>query len=99
MAAVRERVFGELETLRGFCRIPEAKGAFYALLEVDSPLDSLTVADRLIREHGVAVIPGNAFGLEQGCTLRIAYGALQLATVDEALRRLTVGLTAIVRDG
>jgi aspartate/methionine/tyrosine aminotransferase len=98
MAAVRELVFDELEALSSFSRIPRAKGAFYALLEVDSPLDSLTVAERLIREHGVAVIPGNAFGLEHGCTLRIAYGALQPATAGEALRRLTAGLTAIVRD-
>ena len=99
MAEVRERVFHELESVRNFCRIPEAKGAFYALLEVDTPLDSLTVAERLIREHGVAVIPGHAFGLEEGCTLRIAYGALKPDTAEAALLRLTAGLTALVREG
>ena len=99
LARVRECVLEELDAMRSFSRFPEANGAFYTFLAVDTPLDSQTVAERLIREHGVAVIPGNAFGVEKGCTLRVSYGALQPASAKAAVRRLNAGLTAIVRQG
>jgi len=98
IARVRECVLDELKAMRSFCQLPEASGAFYTFLEVDTRLDSQTVAERLIREHGVAVIPGNAFGVERGCLLRIAYGALLPASAEAALRRLNAGLTTIVRE-
>jgi aspartate/methionine/tyrosine aminotransferase len=79
-----------------FCRIPPAEGAFYILMKVETDLDSLTLAERLIREHRVAAIPGKAFGLEEGGYLRIAYGALEPATAEAGIRRLTSGLRAIV---
>jgi aspartate/methionine/tyrosine aminotransferase len=99
LARVRECVLEELDAMRSFARCPEANGAFYAFLAVDTPLDSQTVAERLIREHGVAVIPGNAFGLEKGCNLRVSFGALKPATAEAAVRRLTAGLTAVVHGG
>ena len=95
-AKVRGIVLDELESVRDFCHIPPADGAFYVLLKVETDLDSLSIAERLIKEHGVAVIPGIAFGLEQGCYLRIAYGALDETTAAEGLRRLVGGLRAIV---
>ena len=55
------------------------------------------VAERLIREHRVAVIPGSAFGFERGCHLRVAYGALQKETAQEGVGRLVRGLGALVR--
>ena len=57
----------------------------------------LRTAERLIREHQVAVIPGSAFGLADGCYFRIAYGALQKMTVAEGIGRLVAGLRAILR--
>jgi aspartate/methionine/tyrosine aminotransferase len=65
------------------------------LLRLRTAAAPLAVAERLIREHGVAVIPGNAFGLESGCHLRVAYGALQPATAAEGIGRLVQGLRAI----
>lgn len=94
-ARVRERVLAELRELQDFCHIPPSDGAFYILLKVESSLDSLSMAERLIREHRVAVIPGAAFGLEQGCHLRVAYGALDDATAEEGVRRLIGGLRAL----
>ncbi len=95
LAEVRLRVLEQLEPLRDHCRIPAAEGAFYLLLRVETALDSLSLAERLIREHGVAVIPGAAFGLTEGCHLRIAYGALERETLGEGIRRLTQGLQAL----
>lgn len=94
---VRSLVLEELEAVRGFCAIPPALGAFYFLLRVETPLDSMTVVERLIREHGVAVIPGTTFGMHQGCYLRVAYGALDSDTIAEGAGRLVRGLKAIVQ--
>jgi aspartate/methionine/tyrosine aminotransferase len=44
----------------------------------------------------VAVIPGNAFGLTNGCYFRVAYGALEKATVAEGIGRLVKGLRTIL---
>lgn len=49
----------------------------------------------MIQEHKVAVIPGTAFGLDEGCYLRVAYGALEPETAAEGTRRLVSGLRAI----
>jgi aspartate/methionine/tyrosine aminotransferase len=51
---------------------------------------------RLVREHKVAVIPGTAFGMTDGCYFRVAYGALQKATVEEGIGRLVSGLRALL---
>jgi aspartate/methionine/tyrosine aminotransferase len=56
----------------------------------------LAIAERLIREHKVAVIPGPAFGMTDGCYFRVAYGALQPATVAEGIGRLVTGLKDIL---
>jgi aspartate/methionine/tyrosine aminotransferase len=99
LAAVRAIVQRELAPLAadGVCEIPPAQGAFYFLLRVRSDRPPLELAERLIREHGVAVIPGSAFGLaaKEGCRLRVAYGALQPATVTEGVGRLARGLRAL----
>jgi aspartate/methionine/tyrosine aminotransferase len=55
----------------------------------------MALAERLIREHRVAVMPGTAFGMTDGCYFRIAYGALQKATVTEGIGRLVSGLRAL----
>ena len=98
IADVRSIVQRELASLvaEKLCDIPPAQGAFYFLLRIHTPRPALELAERLIREHGVAVIPGNAFGLERGCYLRVAYGALQPETATEGIGRLVRGLRALV---
>jgi len=88
---------GALEALRDFCRIPPADGAFYLLLQVDTRIAGVDLVERLVREHGVAVLPGSAFGMTESCTLRVAYGALEKATVAEGIGRLVRGLRALVK--
>ena len=51
---------------------------------------------QLIEQHKVAVIPGMAFGMEDKCYLRIAYGALQKDTAAEGIGRLVEGLEQIL---
>jgi aspartate/methionine/tyrosine aminotransferase len=97
LAQTRAMVRGELSALEaeGLAEIPRADGAFYFLLRIDSPLAPLAYVTRLIREHKVAVIPGDAFGLEGGCSLRLAYGALEPATAAEGVGRFVAGVRAL----
>jgi aspartate/methionine/tyrosine aminotransferase len=70
-------------------------GAFYFFMRVRSTMDPMTLTERLIREHKVAVMPGSAFGAA-GCALRVSYGALDADSVAEGLTRLVTGLRTIV---
>ena len=54
------------------------------------------VVTRLVLEHKVAVIPGYAFGLNDACYLRIAYGALRQEEVVVGMDRLVEGLAQIL---
>jgi len=96
LASIRDIVFSELNTLAPLARVPAADGAFYALMKVETALAPLALAERLIREHKVAVIPGDAFGMTDGCYFRVAFGALQKATVQEGIGRLVAGLQTLV---
>ncbi len=58
-----------------------------------SPMD---LVERLVRDFGVAVIPGTTFGLSEGCYLRVSYGALTEQTATEGIRRLVKGLRSLV---
>jgi aspartate/methionine/tyrosine aminotransferase len=97
IAEVRALVARELVPLAadGVCEVPPSRGAFYFLLRVRSDQPPLALAEKLIREHAVAVIPGNAFGLDRGCHLRVAYAALARDKVAEGAGRLARGLRAL----
>lgn len=96
IADVRELVRRELTSLGSLCSVPQADGAFYFLLRAHTDVPSITLVERLIHEHRVAVIPGSAFGLDKGCFLRVAYGALQRETAAEGVGRLVAGLKKIL---
>jgi len=96
LAEVRAMAIETFETLRPRCVAPPAEGAFYFLLQVRTAARPMALVERLIREHGVAVLPGDAFGQEEGCALRVAYGALSPETALEGIGRLAHGLKAIL---
>jgi len=95
-AEIRDIVFRELRALEPLCVVPPADGAFYCFLRVNADAPPMTVAERLIREHRVAIIPGDAFGMTGGCYFRVAFGALQKETVAEGIGRLVSGLRQIL---
>ena len=99
MEIIRENrniLISELSKLEGRCKIPTAEGAFYILLRLDTRLDSVEVARRLVAEFKVAVIPGIAFGIKSECLLRIGYAALEPSATREAASRLVSGLSHIL---
>ncbi|WP_373529789.1 pyridoxal phosphate-dependent aminotransferase [Nostoc sp.] len=97
LAQVRQLVLDSLNRLQGLCSITPANGAFYFFLKVHTQMDAFELVKRLIQEHKVAVIPGTTFGVDNGCYLRVAYGALQKETVKEGIERLVQGLETIVK--
>ena len=97
---VRCTLQGELQDLGDAVRVPPAGGAFYFFVTVDAKLAAMELVERLVRDHGVAVIPGTTFGTgdaPDGCALRVSYGALRPETALEGVGRLVRGLRAIVR--
>jgi aspartate/methionine/tyrosine aminotransferase len=92
---VRDLVTAELGSLAPLCTVAPVDGAFYGFVRVNANVDPMQLAERLVREHRVAVIPGPAFGVD-GCCFRVAFGAQQKGTVAEGIGRLVGGLRAIV---
>ncbi len=98
IAQVRDLVLAELDSIPHLCTVPQADGAFYFLLKIHTDLDSMELVKRLIRDYGVAVLPGFTFGLESGCYLRVGYGALEKETAIAGIQRLVTGLKTIVEE-
>ena len=96
LGRVRDIVLGELQGLEDLCDVPRSQGAFYFFLRVKTELEAMTLVERLIREHRVAAIPGNAFGVDGACTLRVSYGALTEDTAREGTRSLVRGLRSLL---
>ncbi len=93
---IREMFLGELKGIENLVTVPRADGAFYFLLRVHSDMDPMNLVRELIEGYKVAVIPGTTFGIDNGCYLRIAYGALQKETANEGISRLITGLKNIL---
>ena len=97
----RERALTAVRSVHGVT-CPAGEGAFYLFPNVerlltqptgDSSLDtSEALAHWLLETHGVAVVPGSAFGAE-GC-LRLSY-AVSSERLEEGCRRLTKALETL----
>lgn len=93
---IRRMFLNALDDIADLVTVPRAEGAFYFLLRIHKNLEPMTLVRRLIEEYKVAVIPGTTFGVQDGCTLRVAYGALKKDTATEAIGRLVKGLKYIL---
>lgn len=92
---VREICLQSLASVRDICSIAPADGAFYFFLKIGRSIDDFELVKRLIEEYRVALLPGSTFGMNTGCYLRLAYGALQPETAAAGVERLVKGLRAI----
>jgi len=92
---IREMMLKSLESIADLCTVAPAEGAFYLFLKVNTKMDAFELAKKLIEVYRVAVIPGTTFGMDRGCYLRVAYGAIDLETAKIAMSRLVKGLRSI----
>ena len=97
LAATRRSVLDRLAEVADLADVPVPEGAFYCLPRLKTTIPAMTVMERLVREHKVAAIAGDTFGLTEGTYLRVSYGALAGEMVDEGMARLTRGLREILR--
>ena len=93
---VRDLVLDEFARLGERCNVPRPNGAFYVLAKLQTTRNDMDLVHELIAGHGVAVMPGTAFGVSKGCSLRVAYGALARDTVAEGMGRLIEGLDRLL---
>ena len=96
LARVRKRLLDRLAEIPGLATVPQARGAFYLFVRVNTDMPAIRLSERLVREHKVTVTPGETFGATDGCWLRIAYGNLREDTASEGIDRLVNGLRAIL---
>jgi len=85
-SARRAQVMSVLTVIPGLST-PEPRGAFFAFPRVDGLTDSAELAMDLLRETGVAVAPGTAFGLSGEGHIRICFASSE-AKLAEGLDRL-----------
>ena len=93
-----DRVIEQLTAIPGM-RIASGDGTFYAFPDCQALIerlagvdDDVALAEYVLEHAGVALVPGSAFGVP-GC-LRLSFAA-DLATLDEALRRMRLALTPV----
>jgi aspartate/methionine/tyrosine aminotransferase len=94
--AVREELYAALQSINNIGTTPNTTGAFYFLVELNTALTGMQLVERLIKEHKIAVIPGETFGMDEGCYIRVAYGALDKKTSHMGIQRLINGLIDII---
>lgn len=97
MSVKRDIVLNKLNKLSCLNNKPHCEGAFYALLNLDVNQDDMRLAETLIEKHKVATIPGSAFGIQSGCYLRLSFGALADAKIEEGMDRLLDGLSSLIK--
>ena len=95
LAASRKLVAGALRDLDEFIEAPPSSGALYFYPKLLTGIPALAIAEQLIRQYKIAVIPGETFGSPTPC-LRIGYGALPPDALRDALGRLTTGLRELL---
>lgn len=91
LRAGRDRLHDGLARLPG---VTSARplGGMYAWFRVEGEADSLAFAKRLVRDHGLGLAPGAAFGDEGEGWLRWCFASQDPARLDEGLRRLAGAL-------
>ncbi|WP_394752068.1 pyridoxal phosphate-dependent aminotransferase [Crenothrix sp.] len=95
LTEVRHYMITQLQGLEHVCQTSVTAGAIYFLLKLNTDRNDLEVLHTLIRDFKIAALPGSAFGLTDGCYLRISYGMLNHASAEIAMQRLIKGITTL----
>lgn len=97
----RERMRKRLEKLSSVLSFREPAGAYYFFAKILSGEDDRDFCERVLKEAGVALVPGSTFGEEGGGFVRLSFAAKE-GEIDEAFDRLEryllgegLGLTSV----
>lgn len=86
LGASRNRLVSGLKALSGV-EVPEADGAMYAFFRIKGREDSMQLALDLVRDVGLGLAPGSAFGAEGEGWLRWCFAAAP-DRIDQGLERI-----------
>ncbi|AMP01983.1 aminotransferase class-V family protein [Collimonas arenae] len=84
--AARDFLYQRLNALPGITA-PRPKGAMYLFFRVDGVSDSLVLCKQLVRDAGLGLAPGNAFGTEGEGYVRWCF-ASSLERLEDGVQRL-----------
>lgn len=84
--AARDFLYQRLNALPGITA-PRPKGAMYLFFRVDGVSDSLALCKQLVRDAGLGLAPGNAFGAEGEGYVRWCF-ASSLERLEDGVQRL-----------
>ena len=87
LQACRDRLITGLQALPGVT-VALPPGGMYGFFRIEGENDSLTLAKRLVAEHGLGLAPGVAFGQEGEGWLRWCFASQDLSRLDLGLQRL-----------
>lgn len=87
----RDRLIPELQKMPGI-QVAKPSAGLYALFRVEGEEDSLGLCKRLVREVGLGLAPGLAFGPEAEGWVRWCFASRDLSRLDDGLDRLQKGL-------
>lgn len=94
--AIRNQIISKLhQEIGDKIELVATDGAFYLLLKIHTEYNDLDLVKALISDYKVSAIPGCAFGLTNGCYLRLSYGMLDAARAEEAMNRLVAGIKSL----
>jgi len=94
-ANTRNAIIQQLEQHRDQISYATPFGAFYFFIKTEQQQDMLSLTRKLVEQHQVAAIPGNTFGMEDGCYFRVAYGALSQVEALAGVTNFISGLSKI----
>jgi aspartate/methionine/tyrosine aminotransferase len=87
----RDRLIGQLQALPGV-EVSHPRGGMYAFLRVHGRSDSLAFAKLLVRQYGLGLAPGVAFGDEGEGWLRWCFASRDPQRLDAGVQRLARAL-------
>jgi len=93
---IRNKLYSQLTAINNICTVPLTMGAFYFLIKLKTRLTGVEIVDKLINTYKIAVIPGETFGMNDGCYLRVGYGSLDEKMSEIGTQRLIKGLKEII---
>ena len=88
----RKNLLFGLQQIKDICISPVTMGAFYFFVKLRTNLAGLELVEILIKDYKIAAIPGEPFGMEKDCYLRVSYGALNTGVSEIGTQRLIKGL-------
>ncbi len=91
LTACRNQLIDSLQRLPGI-QVARPAGGMYAFLRVQGQDDSLALAQRLVRDHGLGLAPGVAFGEEGEGWLRWCFASKDVSRLSQGVARLQAAL-------